>query len=387
MLTPETPQAFALLGADRAWNRATGAGVLVAVVDSGIDAGNPHLAGAVVGGIDLVGDGERGDGLSDPNGHGTAVAGQIAARAVDGSGVVGLAPEAELLSVRVFRGDSDDDIEAGYGPSAERLAAGIRYAAEHGAEIINVSLSDHRDSDALRAAVQFAAERGSLVVASAGNRATSSDASTARYPAAYAAALGVTAADSAGVVTGASRSGPQVDLAAPGQSVLTTATGGGDCVFSAESPSTSFATGYASAAAALVAEAHPHEGPEGWSYRLTAAALRDHPDRRDDVRGWGLVQPAAAIELLPDATTRGPDSPFFDTGDSSVVAEAVTVAPDHAPSPLVATREYTVLAGTIGAALLGVLVVLRRGRRPGVAAPTGGGLLERPDEEERRPGR
>lgn len=73
-----------------------------------------------------------------------------------------------------------------------------------------------------------------------------------------------------------------------------------------------------SAAAALVAQAHPDDPPAGWAYRLTATALRADADNRDDVNGWGFIRPSAAIQLLPDPTTRGPVSPFFDTAESAV---------------------------------------------------------------------
>ena len=226
----------------------------------------------MIGGIDLVGDGERADGLSDPQGHGTAIAGQIAARMIPSSGVVGLAPDARLLSVRVFRGTDDESKRDGFAPTTARLAAGIRWAAEHDADIINVSLSEVAGSAELEAAVQAAHDAGSLVVASGGNRATAEDTSDgARYPAAYPGVLGVTATDASGTVTDDSIHGPQIDVSAPGQSVTTSATGAGDCVYATEAPSSSFATGYASGAAALVAAAHPSEGPDEWAYRLMAA--------------------------------------------------------------------------------------------------------------------
>ncbi|OZB80493.1 S8 family serine peptidase, partial [Microbacterium sp. 13-71-7] len=164
VFTPNKPAALTSLDAAAANQRATGRGVTVAVVDSGIDAGNPHLAGAVVGGVNLVGDGERPDGLSDPLGHGTVIAGEIAARPVAGSGVVGLAPDAALLSVRVFRSDTEDDAKKGFGPTAARIAQGIHWGVDHGARVINVSMSMRQDDPALRAAVEYAAAQHSLVV-------------------------------------------------------------------------------------------------------------------------------------------------------------------------------------------------------------------------------
>ncbi|MGN8026710.1 S8 family serine peptidase [Microbacterium sp. 22242] len=385
VFTPNTPPALETLNAAAANQRATGRGITVAIVDSGVDAANPHLAGAVTGGINLVGDGERADGLSDPLGHGTVVAGEIAARRVAGSGVVGLAPEANLLSVRVFRSDADDDVKKGFGPSAGRIAQGIRWAVDHGARVINVSLSMQQDAPELRAAVAYAAGRHSLVVASAGNRASAPDAPDGvRFPAGYPDALGVTAAGDDGLATDDSIHGPQVAVSAPGGNVLSTATGAGDCQFD-KVPSSSFATGYASGAAALVAQAHPDEPVAGWIYRLTATALRADADRRDDRDGWGLVQPAAAIDLLPDASIRGPASPFSDTSGSAVRPQGARVSADSEASPFLATQQAAVLAGVAAAALLGLLttlLLLRRRRTElaeasATAAPREGGLLDR----------
>ncbi|WP_091229740.1 S8 family serine peptidase [Microbacterium sp. 3J1] len=387
VFSPEAPAALAQLGAEEANRLATGKGIVVAIVDSGVDASNPHLAGVVIGGVDLVGDGERSDGLSDTTGHGTAIAGQIAAQPVAGSGVVGLAPDARLLSVRVFRSNSPQDEDKGFGPDSRRLADGIHWAADNGADIINVSLSQSSDSSELRAAVEHAAAVGALVVASGGNRLSDADAEDApRYPAAYEQALGVSAADASGRATDSSIHGPQVGVTAPGSNVLTAATGGGDCVFAGDAPASSFATGYVSAAAALVAEAHPEDPPAGWAYRLTATALRADADERDDVDGWGFIQPSAAIELLPDETTRGPVSPYFDTMESAARPPAAAVTPDHGASPFLLTREAALFAAIGGASLLGVLgilIVLRR-RKDAPAtdeADAGrvGGLLDTPE--------
>ncbi|WP_194762597.1 S8 family serine peptidase [Microbacterium sp. UFMG61] len=385
--SPEAPSALARLDAEQANRLATGEGVVVAIVDSGVDASNPHLAGTVIGGIDLVGDGERADGLTDTTGHGTAIAGQIAAQPVAGSGVVGLAPGAKLLSVRVFRSTDKQDIDKGFGPSSQRLADGIHWAADNGADIINVSMSQTSDSAVLRAAVEHAAAVGALVVASAGNRESDADAEdAARYPAAYEQALGVSAADPRGLATDSSIHGPQVDVTAPGSDVLTAFPGGGDCVFAPDAPASSFATGYASAAAALVAEAHPEDPPAGWAYRLAATALRADADNRDDVNGWGFIQPTAAIELLPDQTTRGPASPFFDTVESAARPPAAAVSPDHGASPFLLTRDAALLTAIGGASLLGVLgilIVLRRRTEDPVVdqaeVEREGGLLNRAD--------
>lgn len=365
--TVEVPTALATLQAERTAVRATGSGILVAVVDSGVDASNAHLASIIVPGKNFVDDGTASDGTTDRSGHGTAIAGIIAAQRVRKSGVVGLAPGAKILPVRVFATDSDQDKELGRGPDSARVAAGIRYAVGRGAQIINVSLSDVADRPDLRSAVAFAASHGSLVVASGGNRQTTTDTTdSVRYPAGYPGALGVTATGENNLVDDASIHGPQVDVSAPGLSVLTADALGGDCVFATSSASSSFATAYVSAAAALVADALPSIGPAGWKYRLEATASRAGADRRDDTNGWGLIQPYEAVTAILDSTSPGPVNPV--TGPPKPV-----VVPDNPvplgrdASPLAATRSAALWIAVIGGtilALLGLLGLLSRLRSP-----------------------
>lgn len=365
----ESVPALAELQSEAAWTRTRGAGVTVAVVDSGVAAG-PHLAGAVVGGVNLVPDGTDPAGATDLYGHGTAIAGQIAARRISGSGVEGLAPEAGILSVRVFAGTSDEQVEAGWGPSTARMAEGIRYAADQGAQIINVSMSTLDADPGLADAVSYAAARGSLVVSSSGNSDASltveqSGGDGARYPAGFDEALGVSATGSDSVVTDASIHGPHVDLAAPGQLVLTTSAQGGDCVFAPEAPATSYAAGYVSAAAALVAAAHPDETPAQWAYRLQATAVRSDPDARDDAAGWGVVQPFDAIALVPGSAVRGPESPFPAAGSSgsdgtgaASVADPVHVTDDPGDdAEAIRIGVVTGIGGLVVLAALGALGV------------------------------
>ncbi|WP_284328451.1 S8 family serine peptidase [Demequina litorisediminis] len=238
----ETPPALTMLQSDGAWEKSTGQGTVVAVVDSGIDTGNAHLTDAVIGGVNLVGDGA--DWKTDAEGHGTAIAGLIAGRNVEGSGVVGLAPEADLLSVRVFRATDDRTVEEGFGPDTQILAEGIRWSVDNGADVVSVSLSDDEDVPALREAVAYAVEHDVLVVASAGNRTTATVKTDGpRYPAAYEGVVAVAAADRDGYVTEDSIHGPHVDIAAPGQDVLSAAAEAGDCIFSEGEASSSLLDG------------------------------------------------------------------------------------------------------------------------------------------------
>lgn len=367
--TTATPPALDLLQARLAWTVTRGAGVLVAVVDSGVDAANEHLTGALTGGADLVGDGLGANGYADLHGHGTAVAGTIAARERAGSGVVGLAPEARLFSVRVYASDDQKARETGVGPDAQRLADGIRAGADAGAQVVVVAMSSPDATPALTEAVAYATARGALVVASGGNATGDTG---VRHPAAAPGALGVTAVDAAGNPSAATAHGPHVRVAAPGQQVLTSAVGAGDCMYAQQEPRASFATGYAAGAAALVAAAHPDETPAQWAHRLEATAVRPDPDRRDDALGWGVVQPYEAIVLVPDDSIRGPADPV--TGATPAPLRPTVAAPQVRPSedpwgPVRGAGTTVTVLALSAAGVLGAIAVLRTRRPQRPAAP------------------
>lgn len=355
----QSPRIVADLGMAEAWRLSDGA-VTVAVVDSGVDARNAHLAGAVLPGKDFV---TGGDGRTDASGHGTAVAGLIAARQVPGSGLIGLAPAARILPVRTYVTDSADDQRAGLGPSAKRTAAGIRWAADNGAAIIVVPLSTNTDVPALRAAVLAATAKGSLVVASAGNVDDADNAATVQFPAGYAPALSVTAVDAQGRPSDAVRHGAHVEVAAPGSAVLTAFRRWGDCVMAPERPSTSYAAGYVGAVAALVASAYPEEKPADWEFRILTTALRPNRAGRDPLIGWGIVAPYPALNFVNDGRTQGPPNPRFPEQPRQVPPVLPQPAPQDDPVP--ALRQTILgVAGAVGALLVGGLLLVRL-RRPG----------------------
>ena len=361
----QTPPALPRLAADRAWAAATGRGVTVAVVDSGVDTGNAHLTDAVVPGVDLVGVAGEPTGRTDTAGHGTAVAGQIAARPHPGSGLVGLAPDATILPVRVYYSDDDQGRQQGVAPDASRMAAGIDAAVAGGARVINVSMSTPNDTPALEEAVRRAVAAGSLVVASAGNRSTSSEETDGpRYPAAYDGVLAVTAVDVDDRPSGDAIHGPHVDVAAPGTNVLTAYHAAGDCMLSGEGTSTSFATAYVSAAAALLAERYPEESPAQWAHRLEVTAARAQPAARDDLVGWGVVRPDEALAFADDGTALGPPSPVHQVA-AGEVAEARVVDVSPREDPLAAARTSAVWwgIGGVGVLALAALVARVAGRR------------------------
>lgn len=386
------PPALDVLQSELAWGVTRGEGIVVAVVDSGVAASNPHLQGIIQGGVNLVPDGTDPAGTTDTYGHGTAVAGQIAAQRIEGSEVVGLAPGVRILPVRVFAGTDDQQMQAGFGPSTARLADGIRYAADTGARIINVSMSTSQNDPALADAVAYATGRGALVVGSSGNRDSTlgvekNDGDGARYPAGDASAIGVAATTIAGDATDASIHGPHVSIAAPGAQIVTASSAGGDCIFAGDSPATSFAAAYVSAAAALVAAAHPDETPAQWKYRLEASAARGNPDARDDASGWGIVQPYDAIVLRPGAGIRGPVSPFTTsdrTEPTPTPVPAIAVTEGVGPQAAAIAWGTAIGIGALtllgAAAAIGVLARRRRGDEElGTDRPRAGGLYARID--------
>jgi membrane-anchored mycosin MYCP len=359
----EKPPALARLNAQFAWTLSTGRGVTVAVVDSGVNVKNAHLSAAVVPGTSLL------PGLpatQDEVGHGTAIAGEIAARQVEGSGVIGLAPDATIMPVRVFYSTQESDIKAGVGPRPDRIAAGIRYAADHGAKVINVSMSTPTENSALRDSVAYATAKGSLVVASAGNRNVSEDKNDGpRYPAAYPDAVAVAAVDAADVVGDGSIHGKHVDVAAPGTNILTTFHAAGDCLLEEQQESTSFATAYVSATAALLVARFPSEGPAGWKHRLEATAARDKRDQRSDDAGWGLVQPYEALTALTDGSVSGPQAPGAKPRQTVTAAPArIDLSAERDPrAPERTAALWWSLLGAAALIALGLGGVLRPGRR------------------------
>jgi subtilisin family serine protease len=278
-----------------------------------------------------------------------------------------------VLPVRVYYGDDDQARTAGTAPDATRIAAGIDAAVAAGARVVNVSMSTPVDTPELRDAVQRAVAAGSLVVASAGNRNTSSDETDGpRYPAAYDGVLGVAAVDVDDRPTQDSIHGAHVDVVAPGTNILTAFHAAGDCMLSGEQASTSFATAYVSAAAALLAERFPQESPAQWAYRLEVTAARAQPAERDDLVGWGIVRPDEALAFVDDGTAAGPESPVHGRTDP-VVAEPQVVDLTTGEDPLAEARRRVVwpAIGAVTVVLLSVLAsrAVPRRRRARAARP------------------
>ena len=283
------------LHAQQAWNITKGKGITVAVLDTGVDGTQPDLTGQVLKGTDFVGFGAK-PGESTWARHGTAMAGIIAGHghgAGDGDGVMGIAPQARILPVRVILEDTDAKRKQARSSRGGALAEGIRWAADHGADVINLSLGDdsrtaHPDADEDEA-VQYALGKGIVVVASAGNSGQHGD--PASYPAAYPGVIAVAAVDRYANRASFSTERWYADVGAPGVDVVIADP---DRHYY-EGWGTSAASAYVSGVVALVRSAHPGLSPVQIRALLESTA-RDRPSGgRDDAVGAGLVDPAAAL--------------------------------------------------------------------------------------------
>ncbi|MFI9625825.1 type VII secretion-associated serine protease mycosin [Streptomyces sp. NPDC052042] len=350
---------------DELWKQSRGKGVRVAVIDTGVDVGHPQLKGAVdVGGgrnflpKDLkdehgnkIARGKE-NGTTDTVGHGTKVAGIIAAREAEGTGFTGLAPEATIIPIQ------QNDAE-GNG-TAETLAASIRYAADVAqANVINISQDTAnavKPAEVLKQAVDAALAKEIVIVASAGNDGLDGNVKET-YPASYDGVLAVASSDRNNERAAFSQSGEFVGVAAPGVDMITTVPGGGHCADNG----TSFSAPYVSGVAALIKAKHP-----GWTRQQIVAQIQQTAERsvagHDRLVGWGVVDPVRA--LTED------DKPI----ERPVAAEGVSKgrAPEPAELALGETADernarlatYVVAGGAVlVAAIAGAAVALRDSRR------------------------
>ena len=222
--------ALARANAPSAWRLTTGrTETVVAVLDTGADLGHPDLQGSFVAGFDVVN--QDGD-PSDDHGHGTMVTGVIAARSNNSVGVTSTCWRCSVMPVKVIGADGTGNASA--------VAEGIVWAADHGANVINMSFTMNAPDDAVAAAIAHARSRGVVVVAAAGNSGTAD----ATFPAAYPGVLSVAGTDAADARYNWSSYGSWVAVAAPGCN-LTTAPGGGYGEFCGTSSATAFVAGFA----------------------------------------------------------------------------------------------------------------------------------------------
>jgi hypothetical protein len=324
------------LTADRAWDYWPAmpqlAPVKVAVIDSGIDYGHPEFAGRIAGGHSFV---PGSSWKEDTDGHGTFIAGEIAADPTNGIGIAGLAFNAQLLIAKVVRPDGSVSLEG--------EVAAIRWAANHGARVINLSLGGVRDpidlqldtySPQEQAAVEYAYSKGAVVVAAVGNGSESPSTpwTYADYPAALPHVIGVGALRRNGSVPQYSnRDSAYVDIAAPGDDIFSTIPRElvdtsriacdtrpySDCgpIELRGAIGTSFAAPQVSAAAALVLGVDPKLSADQVSWLLERSADDVNastgcpicPPGRDSLTGWGRLDVANALTMLATDALPAPD--------------------------------------------------------------------------------
>ncbi len=336
----QVPWQISRMAPQRVWPVSRGRGITVAVLDSGVNARHPQLAGRVLPGIDLVdGTGAADD---DCNGHGSVVGGIIAAHEVAGTGFAGMAPDATVLPVRVAT-----DLSR-FANGSPRIARAIRYAVDHHASVVNLSLTTE-DSPELRSAVHYAHRHDVVLVAASGNEAASTTGPI--YPAAYPEVIAVSEIDSHGAHISEANGGRWVDLTAPGGKIVgPAATTSGY----SQGDGTSFAAPFVSGTAALIRAYRPGLSADQVRQRLEATA--DHPvDGRDDLVGYGVVNPYRAVTSELDGSGRTP--PAAGPGTLPAAAGAPT-ATGH--------RTVLLLAGggvLLVVALLVAVAVVPRGRR------------------------
>lgn len=348
------------VGAQEAWKTTKGEGVTVAVLDTGVDGSHPDLEGAVLKGKDVVGFG-AGEGDRAWARHGTAMAGIIAGRGhgpQKGSGVLGIAPEAHILPVRVLLEDGDSQRKKARSTRSGALAEGIRWATDEGADVINLSLGDdsasaHADPKE-DAAIRYALRKGVVVVASAGNGGEKGD--RVSYPAAYPGVIAVTAVDRYDARAPFSTRRWYATVSAPGKDVVIADPDGTYY----QGWGTSAAAALVSGIAALVRAAYPELSPAQVKQLLADTARGTPAGGRSDALGTGVVDAAAAIEVGANVTAT-PQRPvsepyreeYFGSGPATASSDSAWLAP---------------AAGVLGALLVAGAVFLWRGagglRRP-----------------------
>lgn len=227
----EIPWGISRVNAQAAWDYTAGDGVKVVVIDTGVDYNHPDLAPNYKGGYNAI------TGENDPmddQGHGTHVAGTIAA-VKDGSGVAGVAPGSDLYAVKVL--DKNGSGQYSW------IIAGIEWAIENKMQVINMSLGGGGDLEAMKQVIEEADKAGITVVCAAGN-----DSGPVNYPAKYPQSIAVSASDSSDKIAYFSSRGPEIEVIAPGVGIYSTRKSGGHVSLSGTSMASPHVAGLAAIA-------------------------------------------------------------------------------------------------------------------------------------------
>ncbi|WP_051385534.1 S8 family serine peptidase [Actinokineospora inagensis] len=333
------PWAQKRLGAERVWPMTRG-GVAVAVVDTGVSAAAPSLAGAVTAGADVAG----GAADSDCAGHGTFLAGLIASRPQPKTAFAGVAPDAQIIPVRVTSDPGKVD------PAA--LAAGIRVAVDSGARVVAIGVLNTVSTPELQAAVDYARTRDVVVVAPAAVRQPKQRA----YPASMDGVVAVAPVGPDGPAKTVTL-GAQPMLAAPADQLVGIGPSGPGHRLAA---GPELAVAFVAGSAALVRGQYPDMSAADVIKRLTATADKPAGQVPHPVVGYGIVDPVAAVTTLLSGQTKAPPS-------KEHVVVALPPVEDRGP----ARAALLFVAALGGAAVVGggtALAVMRARRRRWKAA-------------------
>ncbi|MEV4106730.1 S8 family serine peptidase [Nonomuraea sp. NPDC049695] len=285
------------LNVEQAWTVTKGEGVTVAVVDSGVDGQIKELKGRVSAGPDMTSGAVSRQ--MPPGRHGTAMAGLIAASGED-DGLIGVAPKARILSLPML---TDDDPEVGVPPAQDEeqvmespLARALRYAANHGAKVVSMSIGSYGPLRSEREAVSYALGKGVVLVAAVGNDglteyARQNSTSYWSFPAGYPGVIGVAATDKQGKRAAFSSDNLSVLVAAPGVGVPVVKRKSGYEL----SEGTSSAAALVAGVAALIKAKYPDLPPEQVAQALASSARGRPAAGYDDQTGYGVVDAAAAL--------------------------------------------------------------------------------------------
>lgn len=336
------------------WPLTTGAGVVVAVVGTGVDGANAQFRpGQVLPQIDLL---HGGGAAPDCDGRGTIAAGIVGARADDATTFAGVAPGARILPIRYT--ETTTGFSQNIDPNA--LATAINRAVDAHAGVILVVVPATSDSAALRSAVARAIGAGDVVVspAAANENGTS-------YPTATRGVLGVGSVDQNGGVPQEDEAdtGGYIAVAAPGVNLVSTAAGaGGRLGHTWPVSGAGFAAAYVAGTVALVRSYRPALTPAQIVNRLTLTASRPPGGRYNAQLGWGVLDPYAAVTSELPANAPGP-------GAAPVARPLAAVPPAPAPVPAASPYRWAAVVAVLGVLLAGLVVfgavTVRRGRARG----------------------
>ncbi|MEU3562517.1 S8 family serine peptidase [Kitasatospora sp. NPDC006786] len=360
----------------KVWPVSQGEGVTVAVIDSGVNPDHQDLTGQVLPGADFSG--TTSDGRVDADGHGTGMASLIAGHGHGAqAGVMGLAPKVKILPIKVRTS------EGGPAPEQNDLAAAIRFAVDHGAKVVNMSIGGpFRFDSQARKAVAYAVSKDVVLIGGAGNSVTDL---SVNYPAAFPGVVAVGAADSKGGVWNSSKPGPELTLLAPGveiyrasaKSQTSYAIGNG----------TSDSTAYVSATAALIRSKYPSLSAGQVINRVikSAAPPLDGAAVPNSNYGYGVLSPAKALEpnsavdngprenpLVNRVESLGTPPPVAEESDEPSV-EPMVPEGDRGSSGSGVGVVVGVAAGGLVLVVGGVVALVVRARRRGAA---GGGSYQ-----------